>query len=254
MIQRFTVPFLLAGVCLAQNIGSLGGSQLAAIAHRPAVLLQADRKEVAVDPKILAHYVGAYELAPGVNMLVTLDGNQVLTKLGPQQRVPIFPQSQTMFFAKVVDAQIEFAKFDASGVPGQLILHQNGRDQPANRLGEAEFKQIADAAAAFDKRFKDQTAAPGSEAAVRRMLDELRAGKPNYDLMSPGLAAATRDQLSGIQDTFAQFGAVQSISFSGVGPGGADIYLIEFEGGAVEYRIWLTPDGKVDSSNFRPAQ
>jgi hypothetical protein len=47
---------------------------------------------------------------------------------------------------------------------------------------------------------------------------------------------------------------VQSISFSGVGPGGADIYLIKFEGGAVEYRIWLTPDGKVDSANFRPAQ
>jgi hypothetical protein len=39
----------------------------------------------------------------------------------------------------------------------------------ATRLSDAETKKAADAAAAFDKRFKDQTPAPESEAAVRRM-------------------------------------------------------------------------------------
>ena len=62
----------------------------------------------------------------------------------------------------------------------------------AKRLDDAEAKKVADAAAAFDKRFKDQTPAPGSEAALRRMIEELRLGKPNYDLLSPDLAAATR--------------------------------------------------------------
>ena len=66
-----------------------------------------------------------------------------------------------------------------------------------------------DAAAAFEKRFKDQTAEPGSEAAVRRTIDELRTGKPNYDLMSPQLADATRQQLPHLQSTFAAMGALQ---------------------------------------------
>ena len=68
-----------------------------------------------------------------------------------------------MFFPKVVDAELEFAKDDEQGRPTEMILHQNGRDQAAKRLDDAEFKRIADAAAAFAKRFKDQTAVPGSE-------------------------------------------------------------------------------------------
>jgi len=226
-------------------------AQLAAAAHGETVTLQTERKEVPVDPKILARYVGAYQLAPGISFLITLDGNQLVSKLGPQQPVPIFPQSETMFFAKVVDAQIEFTKPDAQGIPGQLILHQNGRDQPANRQSEAEFKQVADAAAAADKRFKDQTAAPGSEAAVRRMIEELRTGQPDYDAMSTNLATATRQQLPMLQADIKQLGAVQAVTFKGVGPGGADIYQVKFENGAWEYRISMAPDGKVAAAGVR---
>ena len=227
-------------------------AQLAAIAYGENVTLQTERKEVPVDPKILARYLGAYQLAPGMSFLITLDGNQLVSKLGPQPPVPIFPQSETMFFAKVVDAQIEFTKPDAQGIPGQLILHQNGRDQPANRQSEAEYKELADAAAAAQKRFKDQTAAPGSEAAVRRMIEELRNGQPNYDLMSANLATATRQQLPMLQAGVKQLGAVQAVTFKGVGPGGADIYQIKFENGSWEYRISMASNGKVAGAGVRP--
>ena len=86
------------------------------------------------------------------------------------------------------------------------------------------------------------------------MIDELIAGKPNYDLMSPGLANATRQQLTGIQSMFAGYGALQSITFKGVGPGGADIYQVKFEKASIDYRVWLAPDGKVESANFRPSE
>jgi hypothetical protein len=56
---------------------------------------------------------------------------------------------------------------------------------PTHGLDDAEAKKFFDTAAAVDKRFKYQTAAPGSEAALRRMIEELRVGKPNYDLLSP---------------------------------------------------------------------
>lgn len=51
-----------------------------------------------------------------------------MTQLTGQGKLPIFAQSETMFFLKVVDAQLEFAA-DASSV----VLHQGGRSQKAIR-------------------------------------------------------------------------------------------------------------------------
>jgi CubicO group peptidase (beta-lactamase class C family) len=226
-------------------------ASLAALARGETVKLPGERKEITLDPKSLGRYVGAYQLAPGVNMLITLENNQLFSKLGNQAAIPIYPESPAMFFPKVVDAEIEFSNDDDQGRPGQLILHQNGRDQPAKRLDDAESKRIADAAAAA-KRIKDQTPAPGSEAVLRKMIEGLRLGQPDYDLMSPALAAVTRQQLPQLQPSIAQLGSVQSVSFKGVGPAGADIYQVKFENGSLEFRIWLAPDGKIGSANFRP--
>jgi CubicO group peptidase (beta-lactamase class C family) len=228
--------------------------KLAALAHGETVKLQSERKEITLDPKVPSRYVGAYQMAPGVAMLITLEGNQLTSKLGNQAPVPIFPESETMFFTKVVDAEIEFPKDDGQGKASQLTLHQNGRDMTAKRLDDAEAKRVADAAAAAAKRFKDQTAAPGSEAALRKMIEDLRSGKPDYDTMSPGLAAATRQQLPQLQSTVTELGAVQSVTFKGVGPAGPDIYQVKFEKGSLEYRIWLASDGKVESANVHPVQ
>ena len=227
---------------------------LAAVAHGETVKLQSERKEITLDPKVLGRYVGAYQMENGPAMIITLENNQLFSMLGNQQSVPIFPESETMFFLKVVDAQLEFPKEGGQGKASQVTLHQNGRDMPAKRMDDAGAKRIADAAAAFAVRFKAQTAAPGSEAAVRKLIEGVRQGKPDYDSMSAGLAGATRQQLSQLQDMVVQLGALQSVTFKGVGPGGADIYLVKFEKGALDYRIWLAPDGKVESANARPAE
>jgi CubicO group peptidase (beta-lactamase class C family) len=228
--------------------------KLAALAHGDTVKLQSERKEITLDPKVLARYVGAYQMAAGPAMLVTLENNQLFSKLGNQNAIPIFAESETMFFPKVVDAELEFTKNDAQGRPTEMILHQNGRDQTAKRVDDAEFKRIADGAAAAAKRFKDQTAMPGSDVALRKMIEDLRNGKPDYDHMSTGLAAATRQQLPQIQPMISQMGALQSLTFTGVGPGGADIYAAKFENGSLEYRIILGSDGNVEGAQVRPVQ
>jgi CubicO group peptidase (beta-lactamase class C family) len=212
-----------------------------------------DKKEITVEPGILSRYVGIYAMSPGVNMTITLENGQLISQMTRQGKVPLFAQSEHVFFPKVIVAEIEFPKGE-TGPASQLILHQNGRDMTAKRLSDADAKKANEAAAAFEKRFKDQTPAPGSEAAVRRMIDGIRSGKPNYDLMSPGLADATRQQLSGLQSTLSSLGSLQSITFKGVGPGGADIYQVKFDKDSFDYRIWLAPDGKVDSANFRPSE
>ena len=81
------------------------------------------KKEITVSPQILAKYVGTYELQPGFDLVVTLEGDQLVTQATGQPKTPIFAESETKFFAKVVDGSIEFLK-DEKGVVTHLMLNQ----------------------------------------------------------------------------------------------------------------------------------
>jgi CubicO group peptidase (beta-lactamase class C family) len=245
----------LTVVVLANLNGPAAGDiagKLGQIAHGEMVTLSSERKELTLSSNALGQYAGAYQMPNGgPMMLIAMDGNQLTAKLGPQSAFPIFPQSETMFFLKVVDAQIEFAK-DSSGKVSQLTLHQGGRDMAAKRVDDAAAKKAADAAAAFAKRLKDQTPAPGSVAAATKMIHDLYDGTPDMTMMSSG--APIRQQLNRLQTEVAGFGAVSKIDFQGVGPGGADMYSVKSAKGAWEFRIWLTEDGKVEQANTRAVQ
>jgi CubicO group peptidase (beta-lactamase class C family) len=222
---------------------------LATFALGQTVTLPGERKEITVDPATLSRYTGAYRPPQGPAIVIAVEGAHLSGKLGNQPALPFFAQSETLFFAKAVDAQIEFAR-DAS----QLTIHQNGRDMTARRLDAAQGKILIDEAAEAAKRVKDQTAAPGSEAALRKMIEGLRQGKPDLDMMSSNLADATRRQLPQLQTDLNQLGAIQTMTFKGVGPAGPDIYLVKLENGSVECRIWMAKDGKVQGLNFAPLQ
>jgi CubicO group peptidase (beta-lactamase class C family) len=100
-------------------------TRLAALARGEKVELSSERKEITVAPKILEQYVGTYELAPKVNMMITVEGGQLISQVSGQGKVPLFATSETKFFPKVVDAEIEFDK-DDKGVVTYLVLHQGG--------------------------------------------------------------------------------------------------------------------------------
>jgi len=125
----------LTVVVLANLNGSSPGeiaSKMAALAHGEKVVLTEERKEIVVPAKILAEYVGSYELGPGFVFVVTLEGDQLITQITGQPKVPIFAESETMFFPKVVDAEIEFFR-NEKGQVTHLVLHQGGRDTKALR-------------------------------------------------------------------------------------------------------------------------
>ena len=232
--------------------------ELAAVAHGETMELQSERKEITLDPQVIRRYVGAYQFpamnGPGAGpvLVVFLDGNQLMSRLGSQGALPYFAESETLFFAKAVNAQLEFPK--EGDKASQVTLHQNGRDIVAPRMSDAEAKPFVEAAEALAQRMKDQKPAPGSGAALRKLIETVQAGKPDYDMMSAGLAAVTRAQLPQMQANFTKLGPIQSITFSAVGPAGPDIYQVKFENGSQEWRIWLSPDGKVDSANFQPGR
>ena len=77
-------------------------------------------------------YAGRYQLAPGFIVTVTLEGTQLTAQATGQQALPIYPESPTKFFYKVVDAQITFEAND-DGKAGKLVLHQHGLNMEAKR-------------------------------------------------------------------------------------------------------------------------
>jgi CubicO group peptidase (beta-lactamase class C family) len=95
--------------------------------YRPTV-----RAAVQVDPKILAQYVGAFELQKGFDLVVTLENGQLMTQATGQGKIPIYAESETKFFPTVIPAEIEFFK-DGQGKVTYLVLHQNGQEMKAQK-------------------------------------------------------------------------------------------------------------------------
>ncbi len=90
------------------------------------------RVAIRVAAATLERYVGAYALAPTFVMTVTREGEQLFLQATGQPRFPIFAETDTRFFLKVVDAQLTFVQ-DEAGKVVELVLHQGGRDQRARR-------------------------------------------------------------------------------------------------------------------------
>jgi CubicO group peptidase (beta-lactamase class C family) len=114
---------------------SIGG-QLAQVAHGERVVLASERKEITLPPVILKKYVGTYELTPTFSIVMTLEDGHLMTQATNQPKLPVFAESETMFFLKVVDAQVEFIK-NEKGEVTNLVLHQNGRDMKGVRTKAA---------------------------------------------------------------------------------------------------------------------
>lgn len=217
-------------------------------ARYPLSVPEGSPSELSLDAGTLDKYVGNYEMYANFVLTVTREGDQLFVKATGQPRAAVYPRSRVEFFYKVVDAQISF-ELDAQGQGTALVLHQNGRDQRAKRIDDAEAKKLADYVA---QHFKDQKANPGSEASVRRQIEELQRRKPDLGEYTPGLAEIARPQMPYTEDVIAGLGSLQSVSFKGVGPGGADIYNLKFEHGALEWRIFLDAEGKIANQFFHP--
>jgi CubicO group peptidase (beta-lactamase class C family) len=107
-------------------------NKLAAVARGEKVALSSERKVIEVAPKILEAYTGTYQMRPGFDMVVTLENGQLMTQATGQGKIPVFAESETRFFPKVIDAEIEFFR-DESGRVTHLVLTQGSHELKAER-------------------------------------------------------------------------------------------------------------------------
>jgi serine-type D-Ala-D-Ala carboxypeptidase/endopeptidase len=91
-----------------------------------------EHHEAKVDPKTFDAYIGHYELQPGAIAEVKRQGDALFIQVTGQPQLQLFPESETEFFLKVVDAQLTFVK-GPDGKVTSFVLHQAGFDLPAKK-------------------------------------------------------------------------------------------------------------------------
>ncbi len=220
MLLRLTLAAILTSLCFGQ---------------------EAARQEIQLDPGTLGRYVGAYQAPSGAMLLITLQGDQLFGKTGEQGAVPLVPLSETVFLVKANGSELEFTNRDEHGRPTEIIARRDGEELPFDRREDV-----------FADRLVSQEPAAGGEVALRKLIEGIAAGEPDYDSMSPDFADTTRRRFAQLQPELSKRGAIRSITFKSVELNGADIYQIGFEQGALEFRISLGLDGKIQDAAFRP--
>jgi len=236
---------------LAARIQSSTGQTAPPAASQPpnnVLAAQTARQKIALDAAILDAYAGLYQLEDSAIFTVTREADHLVAQLTGQKPLAFHAQGPTEFFTDAVDAQITFVR-DGRGPATSVILHQSGGHFPMHRVDAATAQQIEGRLA---EKVKAQTATPGTEAALRRLIDGIINGKPNYDEMSAALADVTRQQLPSLQSGLADLHAVVSVRFLGVDPHGNDVYSVRHENGASHWRITLDSKGTVVTAWVTP--
>jgi beta-lactamase regulating signal transducer with metallopeptidase domain len=222
---------------------------------RAARIAEMSSQGIEVDAGLLDSYVGSYQLAPNRVLTVTRDGDRISAQETGRQKRPFTAHGADAFSSSHDDLVI-FLRDGQAKVTQVLLQEPMSGARLAPRVDVARARMIeeefARRIAEVPDRFRDQTPLPGSKEAILRGIEDMQRGAPNYERMSAPLAAKIRREVSQLRPMFKALGAVESIFFRGVGPGGYDIYGVKFANGFAEFRLLLSADGKADDVVFRP--
>ncbi|HWW20919.1 MAG TPA: hypothetical protein VNZ06_08955, partial [Steroidobacteraceae bacterium] len=238
--RRWTYGFALASI--------LALSVAAAATQVTAPEAPASQQQISVDATTLDRYVGNYQLGQRL-LSVTRDGAQLSVQVSGQPKLPVYPETASKFFWKIADIQMTF---DSTGTGPSMSasIHQAGEDVVVLRVDEAAASRLAQQ---LEARSAAQQPQQGSEAALRKYIQGLESGTPDYDEMAPLIQSVTRRQLPLFQGQFARLGPIASVEFKGVSPQGMDMYVVTHEGGQQsQWIISVNADGKIAEVGVLP--
>ena len=172
--------------------------------------------------------VGHYRLDSGqVLTLENVNGKVVVKTRGLSQNVlTVTPEGHFNYPAS--SAYLTFGA-TTDGPTKSLQYHFEDRAYTAIRMDDAAFKADSDA---WDLKIKNQTASPECAVSLKRLIDEIRAGEPDYSKLSPQLARTLRLQLQMLQSRFTTAGPTKDITFKSVNASGSEIFDVTFENGS----------------------
>jgi CubicO group peptidase (beta-lactamase class C family) len=124
-----------AATLIARNLGTL--------AQGGTVPLNSEKKEAKPSRETLSKYVGTYQIQPGVSLMVTVEGEQLMVQPSGGTREPLSAESDSKFLLAGPGVQLEFFK-DGQGDVTHAVMTQNGRDNRIPRISPTvqERKEI----------------------------------------------------------------------------------------------------------------
>lgn len=106
----------------------------------PSAVPPGQHRVVQLPAAMLARYVGTYDIppstllgSPGLVLDVTRMNDELFVTPSSQPTARLWPESDTEFFLKEVNAQVTFTRNAIGAVTG-LVLHYNGEDRPGTKI------------------------------------------------------------------------------------------------------------------------
>jgi uncharacterized protein len=116
----------------------------------PSQAQQTQHVEIKIDPKLFDDYVGQYTLEGDPDFIFSFlrEGDKFFIAPTQQDRVEIFPESETKFFLKDTNAQVTFLR-DVQGKVAGFIWSRDGIDYPGKKISD---KPAVEPNVPFEKR------------------------------------------------------------------------------------------------------
>lgn len=94
--------------------------------------LPAPIKEVTLSLEKLNSYIGSYQIAPQVSVVITVEEGKLFGQATGQDKILLTAQKEDCFFIRGADVRLEFTK-DSSGIITGLILIDGGKEIHAKK-------------------------------------------------------------------------------------------------------------------------
>jgi hypothetical protein len=126
-------------VVALSNLNGPGAESIAGrfgtLAQGKPVVLHSERKSIKVPRATLEKYVGTYQLSPGFDIFVAIDGERLTGHATGQSPIPLAAETETKFYPEAFEAELEF-QLDARGKVTGAVWRQNGQDMLAPRTSD----------------------------------------------------------------------------------------------------------------------
>jgi hypothetical protein len=205
----------------------------------------------AVDLAVLDSYAGFYRGREYGVTTIWRDGQKLLTDApipGSRGAIELHPVSETEFYPTNGAGCFQYTFLrDPQGAVSAVLMRVQGVEFTFPRIDIRTAEQLK---AKLSERIQSQKPLPGSEAALRRLVEGIHAGTPPYEEMSSQLEQLVRLGLPLLQPLAEYLGAFRSIEFRGVGGGGWDQYDVHRERGTSRWQILVSADDKIAAASL----
>jgi CubicO group peptidase (beta-lactamase class C family) len=92
-----------------------------------------EKKDITVSPEVLKKYEGKYQLTKDLIITISTEEGKIYAQATGQPKFELYPETETKYYLKVVEAQMEFDVNENNTVTG-LTLFQNGQKMPAPKI------------------------------------------------------------------------------------------------------------------------